>query len=106
MAMAENAELVVIQNGKDADGFPIQTTTKKKVFVREKSANRAEFYEALRSGVTVRTILEVRQEDYDDATLTVDGKRLCPSQIEYDGETYSIVRAYKPGKSMIELTCR
>ena len=48
--MDEDAALFVITNGKDKDGFALQKTQEIPVFVREKSAARMEFYEALKAG--------------------------------------------------------
>lgn len=95
--MDEEAVLITVTNGKDEDGFPVETTTREPVYARRKSATRTEFYEALRSGVRVKTVLEVRCEDF----------ALAPNatRIEYDGEVYDIIRTYSPDKSMIELIC-
>ena len=95
--MDEEAVLITVTNGKDADGFPTETSSRETVFVRSKSATRTEFYDALRSGVHVKTVLEVRKEDF----------ALAPNatRIEYDGNTYDIIRTYSPDKSMIELIC-
>lgn len=103
--MDEEAKLLVTANEKDKDGFPVEVKKKIPVYVREKSVMRAEFYEALRSGITVKIILETRQEDWELSAHTVGGKKEFASRIEYDGSVYDIVRTYKNDKSMIEIIC-
>lgn len=103
--MDEEANLLVIKNEKDEDGFAVEKEEKIPIYVMEKSAARTEFYEALRSGITVKMILETRQEDWELSAHMVGGKKQYATQIEYDGAVYDIVRAYKTDRSMIEITC-
>lgn len=95
--MNEEAVLITVTNTTDADGFPVETTARQTVYVRVKSATRAEFYEALRSGVRVSMMFDVRVEDFERAGGA--------TRIEYAGKTYDIVRTYQADKSMIELVC-
>ena len=102
----ETAELIYVTHGRDADGFPTDTEQAIKVYVREKSVKRTEFYEAMRSGIMATVVFEVRQEDYDQtAHVTENGKKAYASRVRYDGAVYDIVRAYRNDRSMIELTC-
>ena len=103
--MPEKAYLLVVTNEKDDDGFPVETTKKIPVYVREKSATRLEFYEAMRSGLYVSRVFEVRVEDYELSARKVDGRKTYATQIEYDGETFDIFRTYKADKAMIQLIC-
>lgn len=103
--MDEEATLLVITNEKDTDGFPVEEKEKILIYVREKSVTRSEFYEALRSGISVKTVLETRQEDWELSARMVKGKKEYASKIEYDGTIYDIVRTYKNDKSMIEIMC-
>ncbi len=103
--MDEDAALFVITNGKDKDGFALQKTQEIPVFVREKSAARMEFYEALKAGIKVKLVLETRAEDWEQSAHIVSGKKEYASQIAYDGAVYDIVRTYKRGKSMAEIIC-
>ena len=105
MRMEEEAVLLVSENTKDKDGFPVSAATEIPIFVREKSAVRTEFYEALRAGVRVKTVLETRQEDWEQSAHLVSGKKEYASQIWYDGAVYDIVRVYKNEKSMMEIIC-
>lgn len=103
--MDEEAKLLIVTNGKDADGFPITEKQEIPVFVRGKSATRAEFYAALRADIQIKTVLETRQEDWELSAHMVGRKKEYASQIEYDGSVYDIVRTYRNDKSMIEIIC-
>lgn len=103
--MNEEAKLLVVTNTKDEDGFPIEKKSEIPIFVREKSATRTEFYEALRSGVSIKTVLETRLEDWEQSAHIVAGKKEYATQIEYDGSVYDIVRTFRNDKAMIEIIC-
>ena len=103
--MDEEAKLLIVSNEKDEDGYAIERSQEIPIFVREKSATRTEFYEALRSGIKIKTVLETRQEDFEQSAHLVNGKKEYANRIEYDGAIYNIVRTYKCNKSMIELIC-
>lgn len=95
--MGEEATLITIRSETDEDGFPVETTSRTDVYVRPKSAVRAEFYDAIRSGFRPTIVFEMRIEDFAPAK---DATR-----VEHDGQTYDIIRTYCPDKSMIELIC-
>lgn len=103
--MDEEAKLLITSNGKDADGYAIEKRQEIPIFVREKSATRSEFYEAMRQGITVRIMFEARIEDFELSAHMVGDRKEYASQIEYDGAVYDIVRTYKTDKSMIEIIC-
>lgn len=103
--MNEEAKLLVVTNAKDEDGFQIEKKREIPIFVREKSATRAEFYEALRSGVSIKTVLETRLEDWEQSAHMVAGKKEYATQIEHDGSVYDIVRTFRNDKAMIEIMC-
>lgn len=103
--MCDDAKLLIVTNDKDDDGFPVKVPKEIPVFVREKSATRSEYYEALRSGITIKTVLEMRQEDWELSAHMTAGKKEYATKIEYDGSVYDIVRTYKNDKSMIEVIC-
>ena len=103
--MGDEAKLLIITNGKDDDGFPVENKEEKPIYVREKSATRMEYYEALRSGITIKIVLETRQEDWEQSAHMVGNKKEYATQIEYDGSIYDIVRTFKNDKSMIEIIC-
>lgn len=103
--MNEDAVLLVVTIEKDEDGFPTETEKEIPVYVREKSATRSEFYAALREGITVKTVFEIRIEDFEQSAYMVGGKKEYATRIRHDGSTYDIVRTYRTGKAIMELTC-
>lgn len=103
--MDEEAKLLIVTNDKDEDGFSIEKKTEIPIYVSEKSATRTEFYEALRSGITIKIVLETRLEDWELSAHMIGGKKEYATRIEYDGSLYDIVRTYKNDKSMIEIVC-
>jgi SPP1 family predicted phage head-tail adaptor len=103
--MDEEAKMLIVTNEKDEDGFPVEKKQEIEIFVREKSATRAEYYEALRSGITIKIVLETRQEDWELSAHMVAGKKQYATQIEYDGSIYDVVRTYKNDKSLMEIIC-
>lgn len=90
---------------KDQDGFPVEEEFSALIYVEEKSAARAEFYEAMRSGINVKLILETRQEDFELSVHEEAGMKAYARKIKYEGYTYDIIRTYKTGKAKIQLTC-
>ena len=101
----ETAILIWEDIVKDKEGFPISDPHETETYAEEKSATRTEVYEALRTGVDVKTILEIRQEDWEATRHIVDGKPEYARKIKFDGCTYDIIRAYRKGKATVELTC-
>lgn len=99
------AELIWTTKTKDKDGFPVEEEHFVEIYAEEKSIVRAEFYDALRSGVEVKAVLETRQEDYELSAHEEDGKKTYASKVRYDGQTYDIKRTYRAGKARIELVC-
>lgn len=104
--MSEQVTLIYITVGKNANGFPVETRNEQTVFCREKAVTRTEFYEALRSGLSVSLVLELRQEDYKLTEHTAaNGRKEYATKVNYDGADYDIVRTYRNDRSMIELIC-
>lgn len=101
----EDAKLIIVENDKDEDGFPVETTKEIPVYVSKKSAVRSEHYEALRNGILVKMVLELRIEDFELSAHRVEGKKEYASRVEYDGGIYDIVRSYETDKATIELVC-
>ena len=73
--MNEDAVLLVVAIKKDADGFPTETEKEIPVYVREKSVTRSEFYAALREGIAVKTVFEIRIEDFEQSAHMVGEKK-------------------------------
>ena len=94
----------IVKNGKN--GFPESIQNEVEVYAEEKEIVRNEFYEAMRSGISVKKVFVVRIEDYElSRHLDENGKTEYATQVEYEDETFNIIRAYKRGKSKVELTC-
>lgn len=105
--MSEQCELIYITTGKNDNGFPVESRNSTTVYCREKAVTRMEFYEALRSGLTISLVLEIRQEDFRLTEHTqVNGRKAYATKVVYDGAEYDIVRTYRNDKSMIELICK
>ena len=103
--MEEEAKLLIITIEKDEDGFPVERNAEILIYVKEKSVARSEFYEARRSDIKIKAVLETRQEDWEMSAHMIGKKKEYATQIEYDGAVYDIIRTYKNDKSMIEIIC-
>lgn len=88
------AYLIIEEKTKDEDGFPIIVNTKREIFVNKKSITRSEFYASMQVGIKPTIVLEVRVEDFDTA-----------NKVEYEGNTYDIIRTYQKNDNLIELVC-
>lgn len=98
--------LIWEEQGKDEDGFSKTVEHSIGTYVlTEKSITRAEAYDSMRAGVSVKITLEIRQEDWEKTRHLVDGKPEYARKAYYDGIKYDIVRTYKVGKSKIEIVC-
>lgn len=98
--------LIWEETGKDADGFPQTIQRKVPAYLRETAVKRAEAYEAMRSGVKLSAVFQVRLEDWEETRHLNNGKPAYAEKVVIDRVEYDIIRAYKPDKSMVELTCR
>lgn len=97
--------LIWEETGKDADGFPQTIQRKVPAYLRETAVKRAEAYEAMRSGVKLSAVFQVRLEDWEETRHLNNEKPAYAEKAVIDGATYDIIRVYKPDKSMVELTC-
>lgn len=90
---------------KDKDGFPQNEKKEIPVYVKEKSITRAEFYAAMRDGIKVSRIFEVRREDWEESRHMVNGKPVYATAVFVEDAAYDILRSYATDKSMVEITC-
>lgn len=90
---------------KGKDGFPQSEKKEIPVCVKEKSITRAEFYAAMRDGIKVSRVFEVRREDWEESRHMVNGKPVYATTIFVEGAAYDILRSYAADKSMVEITC-
>lgn len=95
--MDDIATLIVVIDGKDADGFPTKIETRCDVFVTRKSVSRSEFYQSMQAGVNATAVFEMRLCDYEEAGN--------PQIIEHNGKRYKVIRTYSKDNEFIELTC-
>lgn len=101
----EQIDLLWEEIQKDEDGFPVTQQHGYAAYGEKKSATRMEVYEAMRAGVEVKAVFEVRLEDWEETKHLNNGRTEYARKIVYDGEEYEIVRAYEVGKSKVEVTC-
>lgn len=101
----ETARFIWEELSKNENGFPIRESKSVEIYVKEKSVTRAEAYEAMRAGISVKTVLSARIEDWERTRHIVDGKPEYARKVIYDGAEYDVVRTYKIGKARIEITC-
>jgi SPP1 family predicted phage head-tail adaptor len=87
-------ELLEINEGVDADGFPTETITRKQIFANKKSIRQSEFYLARTQGLNLTNAFEIRAIDYNNE------KRLI-----YNNVDYNIVRTYSKNGEILELSC-
>lgn len=108
MTLNEEAKLLVVTNSKNDNGFVTdREVTEYPVFVQEKSVTRAEFYDALRANINVKTVLLAWYDDWELTAHKVGDHTEYATQVEYGGNTYNIVRTYRDtaNKSLIEIVC-
>lgn len=102
----EEATLLVITNGKDEYGFPVESREEIPVYVKTVSATRDEFYKALQNGITIKTVFNMRTEDWLESERLNGSVKEYATQIEYDGAVYEVVRTYQKSKATIEVVCK
>lgn len=103
--MNEEAVLLVVENVKGDGGFAITQKREIPVFVREKGIVRSEFYEALRSNIQVRLVLELRTEDWELSAHMAGDRREYATQVLFGGVLYNIVRTYPVNQYFTEIVC-
>ena len=106
------AELLVVVNGKDEDGFAIEEKKSYPALVlQEKSVTRTEKYLASNGGtgmaaVEPKIILVIRREDWEQTGRInkETGRKEYATQVLYDGAVWDIIREYHANRSTAELT--
>ena len=95
----ETVELIWEKICKNENGFPERKRCSVEVYAMEKSVTRAE-------GVNARIILKLRTDDWEASRHPgEDGKPEYARKVIYEEAEYDIIRAYKKGKSFVEITC-
>lgn len=98
--------LIAVEKGINANGFNTEIEHGTTVFADIQSVKRAEFYEAMRSGLKLTNCIVVNKLDFDYATYD-DGNNVKhkPSKVEVNGEKYKIVRTYQTSDDLLEIVC-
>lgn len=79
---------------KDKNGNHIPQMKKTTVLCDLKSVTRSEFYSAAQAGLNPEQVFEINGFEYSGE-----------SEIEFEGERYSVVRTYRPSFEKMELAC-
>lgn len=97
-------ELVTVIRKRDKDGFSKEKERRiLEVMGEIKSVRQSEFYQAASAGIDVRMAAEINIEDYEEAIIRIEDKKIKPELVVYDGTDYKIIRIWKKRKRM-ELT--
>lgn len=107
MRLTETAKLIYATTTQDADGFPIETPTELEVLVDKKDVFDNTKFAAMASGIEIKIMFELWEDDFMLTERTVDGKKLYADRIEYEGTVYEIINRSTADNSLItRLTCR
>jgi SPP1 family predicted phage head-tail adaptor len=72
----------------------IENKTKRDVYVNKKGVKRAEFYQAMATGLKPELVVEIKEIDYNEEEL-----------FEFNGKEYKIYRTYPTKNECVELVC-
>ncbi|MCD8200371.1 MAG: phage head closure protein [Coriobacteriaceae bacterium] len=86
--------LIAETTSQNENGYIVSEETKTEVYADIRSVGRTEFYDAMRSGITVSIIFRIRPYDYSDERL-----------VEYGGKRYHVERTYQTDPDHLEMTC-
>ena len=82
------------------------TSNETEVFCEIKSVVRSEFFAAYGVGLTPKLTIGINPDDYKVCIKTIGNQRYRPSQIRYDGELFTIIRAFQKNIGEMEITVR
>lgn len=99
MMRNDQATLIVYTRNK-AERIPNRTT----LFCGRKSVRYSEFYAATQVGITPKYILEFDLGEYENTYVTTSDGVQIPTEIEYNGGHYNVIRSYEPDNYTIEVT--
>ena len=74
------------------------------MYVEEKSVKGSEFYTAYQTGFMTEYVLDVHPADFEFAGVNLGNRIALPSQVEYKGERYMIIRTYRKSPDNLEIT--
>ncbi len=94
MFYTDEITLIADKTTIDSAGYPVTAEKCRDVFANAKSVTRAEYYEAMRSGISASIVFVVSSHDYRDERI-----------VEYEGRRYKVERTYFTDADHVELTC-
>lgn len=87
--------LIALEISKDEEGYDTTNEIRREIFCSvSDGVNRAEYYEAMKSGVKLSATIEVNDGDYEKEQI-----------LEHEGTRYKIERVYPTGYGTLELSC-
>lgn len=79
---------------EDADGYITVTETSREIFCTfSEGITRSEFYEGLKTGISLSASAEIWADDFDSETLA-----------EFEGKRYKIIRTFATGRGTLDLS--
>lgn len=93
-----------INSIKNENGFRADLYDDTEVFCETKSVTYSEFYAAYASKIKVTKKIKLDVLDYESAIRIVNNKKVKPSLVYIDGETFNIVRMYQVNDYQCELS--
>lgn len=102
----EIINLIAVTQGKDSDGYPVETEHPHEAFANKKSVTRDEFYKSYAAGINATAVFVTRTVDFEESAVTdSDAVKHDATRLEWDGRKYNIIRTYQPDEDSIELVC-
>lgn len=94
MRMLDEITLVGVTRTKDANGYPVETTSTQAVFAEVRSVGYREFYAAQADANRAEIIFLIHPDEYAGQT-----------KVTYGGKNYRVIRPYTPARGYTELHC-
>ena len=94
MRFSEVINLLKVTTTENAMGDIIESETSRQVFANKLSVKRAEFYQAMATGLRPELVFTVRLIDYEGE-----------ENLSFEGEAYNIIRTYTKDGEFLELIC-
>ena len=82
----------------------VLSETRTTLFCGKKSVRYGEFYAATQVGINPKILLEFDLGDYENAYVTTNDGTQEPTELEFRGQRYNIIRTYEPDNYTIEVT--
>lgn len=95
MLFRDVVTLIDVAYATNSIGDAIETEIRTEVFADKQSIRQSEFYQAAATGLRPELMFVVRSIDYNQQP-----------KLDYDGKTYTIIRAYDKDGEFTELVCQ